>query len=328
MLLSSRQAGDKISRSGEHRQTPPVDVKHGYITSRKPKSILCLPLAHQGKLVGILYLENNLTTAAFTQDRLEVLELLASQIAISIENVRNYLKIEYLNRNLEGRVEERTRQLDLKNKQIMDSINYARTIQLSILPREQKISQVCRDHFVIWKPRDIAGGDFYCFEIFDDSYLLGIIDYTGHGVPGAFMTMTAHSVLNRVIGDICHDDPARILGEMNVIMRATLDRGTARSLSDDGLDIGLCYVKPMERTLVFPAPGYRCIGARTGTLPRSRPAGRASVTGNWSASSGLSIKTLVSKATAAFTSSPTAIFTRAAGREHSLSVARDSTGFF
>ncbi|MEG4572370.1 AAA family ATPase [Microcoleus sp. N3A4] len=86
-----------------------------YIVNQKPKSVLCTPIVHQGKLTGLLYLENNLTTGAFTPDRLEVLQLLSSQAAISIENARLYNDLEAANASLEAKVAERTQQLQEKN---------------------------------------------------------------------------------------------------------------------------------------------------------------------------------------------------------------------
>ncbi|KAB8316429.1 AAA family ATPase [Tolypothrix campylonemoides VB511288] len=93
-----------------------------YITNKKPKSILCTPIVHQGKLVGILYLENNLIVGAFTPERLEVLQLLSSQAAISIENARLYNELEEYNRTLAAKVEERTLELQEKNLQLQQEI--------------------------------------------------------------------------------------------------------------------------------------------------------------------------------------------------------------
>lgn len=86
-------------------------IRDPYIVATQPKSILCIPLLHQSKLSGILYLENNLTTDAFTSDHIEVLRILSAQAAISIENARLYGQLEDYNRNLEIRVEERTQEL-------------------------------------------------------------------------------------------------------------------------------------------------------------------------------------------------------------------------
>ncbi|MBW4562740.1 MAG: AAA family ATPase [Mojavia pulchra JT2-VF2] len=94
-----------------------------YIINYKPKSVLCMPIVHQGKLIGILYLENNLTTGAFTPERLEVLQLLSSQAAISIENARLYNDLEDYNRTLEAKVQERTLELEAINLQLKQEIH-------------------------------------------------------------------------------------------------------------------------------------------------------------------------------------------------------------
>jgi predicted ATPase/signal transduction histidine kinase len=93
-----------------------------YILKYKPKSILCVPLTHQGKLISILYLENNLTTGAFTTDRLEVLKVISSQAAISIENARLYTQLEDYSHTLEQKVEERTGELKEKNSQLENTL--------------------------------------------------------------------------------------------------------------------------------------------------------------------------------------------------------------
>ncbi|GAB1539466.1 AAA family ATPase [Scytonema sp. NUACC21] len=93
-----------------------------YILNQKPKSILCTPIVNQGKLIGILYLENNLIARVFTPERLEVLQLLSSQAAISIENARLYNDLEEYNRTLETKVEERTLELQDKNLQLQKEI--------------------------------------------------------------------------------------------------------------------------------------------------------------------------------------------------------------
>jgi predicted ATPase/signal transduction histidine kinase/tRNA A-37 threonylcarbamoyl transferase component Bud32 len=93
-----------------------------YITAHQPKSILCIPILHQGKLTGTLYLENNLTAGAFTPERLEVLQLLSSQAAIAIENARLYASLEEVNLTLEAKVEQRTLQLQEKNLRLQQEI--------------------------------------------------------------------------------------------------------------------------------------------------------------------------------------------------------------
>ncbi len=103
-------------------------IKDGYIEKNNPKSILCIPIMHKGKLVGILYLENNLTTNAFTYERIEVLNLLSSQAAISIENASMYKEIKELNHNLENKIHERTKELYDANEQLKGEIEERKKI--------------------------------------------------------------------------------------------------------------------------------------------------------------------------------------------------------
>ncbi|MGI0483991.1 AAA family ATPase, partial [Pantanalinema rosaneae CENA516] len=105
-----------------HASLDAIVATDPYIIAAQPKSILCTPILHQGKLTGVLYLENNLTTGAFTQDRLDILQLLAAQAAISIENARLYADLEEANRTLEAKVTTRTLELEEKNRHLQQEI--------------------------------------------------------------------------------------------------------------------------------------------------------------------------------------------------------------
>ncbi len=125
----------------------------------------------------------------------------------------------------------------------MDSIHYAELIQQSILPNINEMKTAMPDSFFIWLPRDIVGGDIFFVHFFNDSFVLAVIDCTGHGVPGAFMSMIAFSALKRIISDGNCDNPAEILKRMNKIVKTSLRQDTAYALSDDGLDAAVCSVK-------------------------------------------------------------------------------------
>ncbi|MBD2016290.1 AAA family ATPase [Microcoleus sp. FACHB-53] len=111
-----------------------------YIIATQPKSILCAPLLNQGKLSGILYLENNLTTGAFTPKRVETLTILSAQAAISIENSRLYNQLEEYNRTLEFKVEERTQQLQEKNQELASTLKKLKATQDQIIAQEKLAS--------------------------------------------------------------------------------------------------------------------------------------------------------------------------------------------
>ncbi|MDZ8257160.1 AAA family ATPase [Nostoc sp. ChiQUE01b] len=119
----------------------------GYIISEKPKSLLSIPLLNQGKLIGILYLENRLTTGAFTRDRIEVLKLLTTQAAISLENAILYKNLaqakeslEEYNHTLEGKVQERTQELNNKNQCLQQTLEELQSTQIQLIQSEKMSS--------------------------------------------------------------------------------------------------------------------------------------------------------------------------------------------
>lgn len=166
--------------------------------------------------------------------------------------------------HLEERVQQRTLELTHANGQleesqarIMESLHYAQVIQESILPDPHCLDRVFSEYFVLYRPCAIVGGDLYWLrERPDGRLLLAIMDCTGHGVPGAFMTMTVNSVLNHIVDTACADDPPGILREMNRMLQETLRlRKDGDSLVDAGLDIALCCIDRSRRSLVFAGAG-------------------------------------------------------------------------
>lgn len=161
-----------------------------------------------------------------------------------------YKRAIILNQELEKMVNERTKELNEKNKKIMDSIEYAKFIQQAILPPLEELNSVFREHFLIWKPRDIVGGDFYVVKRLTHGIIVVVGDCTGHGVPGALMTMTVNSILSNIIESICSDNPALILKEMNLRLKQTLYRRSSENIIDDGLEAGIIYISS-DRKLCY-----------------------------------------------------------------------------
>ncbi|MGB0525730.1 MAG: AAA family ATPase, partial [Flammeovirgaceae bacterium] len=212
-----------------------------YIKKKQPKSVFCFPLMNQGKLSGIIYLENNLTTNAFTDDRLEILDLLSAQVAISLENAALY-------NNLEQKVEERTHELNKrneelksKNEKITSSIRYAQTIQHAMLPTDSQLAEAFQEYFLLYRPKDIVSGDFYWLHEEDGITFVAVADCTGHGVPGAFMSMIGESLLNDIVNEKKVYDPAAMLELLNVGIRIGLKQHETDN--DDGMDVCLCAIQ-------------------------------------------------------------------------------------
>lgn len=138
-------------------------------------------------------------------------------------------RVEQHTRELEDRVRHRTRELEAANlamaqsqTKISQSIEYAALIQSAILPDRQLAQAFGANHFVIWQPRDVVGGDFYVFYESHDVWLLGLVDCAGHGVPGALMTMLVKAALDRVIQECRLENPAELLQHVDQVMRAML----------------------------------------------------------------------------------------------------------
>ncbi len=151
---------------------------------------------------------------------------------------------------MESQVRERTRELAETNQKIMDSIDYAKRLQESILPTRAELAGTFRDYFILWQPRDVVGGDFYWLRRLDaDRVLFAVADCTGHGVPGALMTMAVNLALHHIV-DQNHTEPANILAELNHQIKAALHRHDSGEMTDDGLDIGICCIDRNQR-LIF-----------------------------------------------------------------------------
>jgi len=134
-----------------------------------------------------------------------------------------------------------SRLLSMQNAQIMDSINYAKRIQDAILPSEELIKSYFPDSFIYFKPRDIVSGDFYWFSVQDDKLFLATVDCTGHGVPGAFMSLIGNSLLNHIVNEKGIYKPSEILKELNNGVHMALSQSKSENDErEDGMDLSIC----------------------------------------------------------------------------------------
>lgn len=215
-----------------------------YIRTVGPRSVLCLPVLHQGKLTAVLYLENRLIANVFTPQRREVLNLLTAQAAVSLENARLYA-------DLEANVRERTAELEEKTTQLLDSLRYAERIQQAILPSESAIRAVLPESFVIWKPKDIVSGDFYWVREVNGELVIAVADCTGHGVPGALMAMIGDALLEQIVVEKKLTDPARILARLHVGINRALKRQGVKEEVFESMDIALVRLGRDRRSVTF-----------------------------------------------------------------------------
>ena len=141
--------------------------------------------------------------------------------------------------------------IEAVNKMMMESIQYAKIIQSALLPNSAMVKTYLPKSFFLWMPRELVGGDMLYAESVADGFIIAVIDCTGHGVPGAFMTMIAITSLRRIIRDENCYEPAKILKRLNFLVKTSLQQETEHAESDEGLDAAICLVKAHEQRLIF-----------------------------------------------------------------------------
>lgn len=177
---------------------------------------------------------------------------LSSAFASMADQVRRHTE------ELEDKVQQRTQALEAANremaaaqKKIGDSIDYASLIQRAILPDRQLQASLGEHHFVLWKPRDVVGGDFYIYREGPIDSLIGVVDCAGHGVPGALMTMLALAAIDHAIDSVKSHDPAAILRETDHVMRGMLGQEEFTHSLATNMDAGLVRVDHQRKQLHF-----------------------------------------------------------------------------
>ncbi|MGB0523020.1 MAG: tetratricopeptide repeat protein [Flammeovirgaceae bacterium] len=208
-------------------------------TKENIKSALYLPLATEKRPIGVITVQSP-EQDAYTSKDITILQTLASYISIALDNAQAYDIIKD------------------KNKHITDSIRYAQTIQKAILPSKVKMDEVLDDHFVLYYPKDIVSGDFFWFthipadrlpshvpaEQRRDKTYVAVVDCTGHGVPGAFMSMIGTTLLNDIVMRSEVYEPAEILEFLHSSVVNELRQ--RESANDDGMDVCMCLIEQID----------------------------------------------------------------------------------
>jgi len=194
-----------------------------------PRSFILLPLMVEKQVIGILLLNSNYPNAYSNKDS-NLLNTLAAYLSIALHNANAYQMVQSQHKNIQG------------------SIQYAQTIQHAILPLQSNMDKFL-NHFLIYRPRDIVSGDFYWFAVQEagtehETIFVAAVDCTGHGVPGAFMSLIGSTLLNETVRVKKIDHPASILEQ--------LDEGVMKALkqdkthNDDGMDVCLCRIERLD----------------------------------------------------------------------------------
>jgi serine phosphatase RsbU (regulator of sigma subunit) len=195
-----------------------------------PKSLIYLPLVVENKAVGVITVQSFVANS-YGEAEINILKALASYISIAVSNSQSYEIIEK------------------KNRHITDSIRYAQTIQQAMLPNKKELFDALKAYFIVYKPRDIVSGDFYWVSNRKEGTFVAVADCTGHGVPGAFMSMIGISFLHEAINQQALYEPATILSYINNEIRNALKQEETNNR--DGMDLVLCKINAATNNLEY-----------------------------------------------------------------------------
>ena len=229
-----------------HKYTKKIVVPSGDM----PSSLLFCPMMIGERVVGVITVQS-FKKNAYLPLHIDILKTLGTYTAIALENAN-------LVENLEVKVEERTREVVMQkeiieesNKHITDSIKYAKRIQEAFLPTEENVSTLLKNAFVLYKPKDIVSGDFYWIEEKNDKILFAVVDCTGHGVPGAFMSIIGFNGLNQIVNEYNYTKPSEILTQLNKNISNTLRQKVEDSKIRDGMDVAICSLDLKTKKLEY-----------------------------------------------------------------------------
>jgi serine phosphatase RsbU (regulator of sigma subunit) len=240
-LVSTQQLPFGVVQYVTHTRTPLVldDVRTDprfrsdpYVLQQRPKSLLCAPLLRQGKVTGLLYLENNSVTHGFSPASLELTQFLAAQAATAVDNARLYQQLsaateqlKNANERLELQVAERTKELQATLSELWAEMDLARKIQTVLLPSNQR----AKDYEIAatMMPAERVGGDYYDIIPSGDRLWLVIGDVSGHGVTAGLVMMMIQTAIRTLItgtSGLGSRTPADVLVRANEAVRSNLDR--------------------------------------------------------------------------------------------------------
>ncbi|MBF0627767.1 MAG: response regulator [Magnetococcales bacterium] len=150
---------------------------------------------------------------------------------------------------------------------IEESILYASNIQRSLLPNPVTLHQLFADHFIYWDPRDTVGGDIYWCRPWGDGMLFALGDCTGHGVPGAFMTLIVTGAFDRACSEIPPGELGRLLARTHQLVQMTLKQNSDQGESDDGMELGICLISGEQTRILYAGARFSLFVCPAGGTP-------------------------------------------------------------
>jgi len=181
-----------------------------------------------------------------------------SSVICFIIFISGFLYLQTINYNAEEKLiqlntetERQKTELEVKNKTITDSIHYAKEIQNAALPKQQILNPYCSESFILYKPKDIISGDFFMFNVVEDHLIITVADCTGHGIPGALMSMLGISFLSESIRKPGLQKPNEILNNIRQQIKDALKQHDFSTKAKDGIDMAIVEINAISKKAEF-----------------------------------------------------------------------------
>lgn len=249
-----------------------------------PESVVFIPLVSGNKTIGIISVQSY-EKDAYKPYHVNLLKSVAVYVSIALENAGAYTKIEAQKNDIESKnkilqqqkeeilsqqeeikaqrdiATEQRDEISKQKKSITDSIHYAKRIQSALLPKNEIFNNHFSGIFELYKPRDIVSGDFYWFEQTENWVIVSAVDCTGHGVPGAMMSMLGISFLNEIVNSTEIYEPHKILEKLRELIKHSLQQTGKEDEQKDGMDMSICAINTVTQQLFYAGancPVYIC----------------------------------------------------------------------
>lgn len=190
-------------------------------------------------------------------------------VVVSYLAYRNKQKANLLLAQQKEKIEKQKNMLEQRSRDITDSLNYARRIQKAILQTSEQPTDFFDDSFLIFLPKELVSGDFYWFKRFNNQMLFAVADCTGHGAPGAFMSIIGMFGLNQIVSELNETNPGEVLQNLNELFHKSFEQREGSEIFD-GMDIAFCNYNPETRELRYSGANiYLNIVRKSNTQPVS-----------------------------------------------------------
>ena len=261
-----RSWNDSVNNNQNSKKINEIEIDYKYKVEQREKDLIQTSkdlvtqekIKHQKYIIWVAVLGG-----------LSLVIFLGFTIKSNIEKKKTNVQLQVFN----NEIIEQKNIIEEKNNEITDSITYASRIQQGVIPDEEELKELLPSHFVFFKPRDIVSGDFYWAckvksktEPHVKRTVVAVVDCTGHGVPGAFMSLVGNTLLNQTIGRSAISNPAQALDYMNVQLPKTIKSKVSTGAIKDGMEIAMCDFNFDTLTLQFAGANSNIYIVRNGEI--------------------------------------------------------------